>query len=63
MRFPHWIDGHACDPAGDRWLDVFDPAIGEVVARVASGDSRDVDTAAPGELEGNRPGRHKGKAG
>jgi aminomuconate-semialdehyde/2-hydroxymuconate-6-semialdehyde dehydrogenase len=45
MRFPHWIDGHACDPAGDRWLDVFDPASGQVVAQVAAGDSRDVDAA------------------
>jgi len=45
MRFPHWIDGHAYDPAGDRWLDVFDPATGHVVAQVAAGDSRDVDAA------------------
>src|SRR6476659_6617010 len=45
MRFPHWIDGHACDPAGDRWLDVFDPATSQVVAQVAAGDSRDVDAA------------------
>src|SRR6476659_3011790 len=45
MRFPHWIDGHACDPAGDRWLDVFDPATGEVVAQVAAGTAQDVDDA------------------
>src|SRR6476659_307333 len=45
MRFPHWIDGHACDPAGDRWLDVFDPATSQVVAQVAAGDFRDVDAA------------------
>ncbi|HMB42339.1 MAG TPA: aldehyde dehydrogenase [Luteimonas sp.] len=45
MRFPHWIDGHACDPAGGRWLDVFDPATGEVVAQVAAGNAKDVDDA------------------
>ena len=45
MRFPHWIDGHACDPTGDRWLDVFDPATGEVVAQVAAGNAQDVDSA------------------
>ena len=45
MRFKHWIDGHACDPASDRWLDVFDPATGRPVAQVAAGNADDVDKA------------------
>ncbi|WP_159015760.1 aldehyde dehydrogenase [Cognatiluteimonas profundi] len=45
MRFKHWIDGHACDPASDRWLDVFDPATARAVAQVAAGNADDVDKA------------------
>src|SRR4249919_3576899 len=45
MRFPHWIDGAASDPANGRWLDVFDPATATPFAQVAAGDARDVDAA------------------
>jgi aminomuconate-semialdehyde/2-hydroxymuconate-6-semialdehyde dehydrogenase len=50
MRFQHWIDGQACDPASDRWLDVFDPATGRVEAQVASGNAQDVDKAVAAAL-------------
>jgi aminomuconate-semialdehyde/2-hydroxymuconate-6-semialdehyde dehydrogenase len=45
MRFPHWIDGQAREPAGGRWLDVFDPATGQAYAQVARGDAADVEAA------------------
>jgi aminomuconate-semialdehyde/2-hydroxymuconate-6-semialdehyde dehydrogenase len=45
LRFPHWIDGQAREPAGGRWLEVFDPATGQVFAEVARGDAADVEAA------------------
>lgn len=45
LRFPHWIEGKATAPAGDRWLDVFDPANGQAYAQVASGDASDIEAA------------------
>ena len=44
-RDPHWIDGKPAEPANGQWLDVFDPATGEVAAQVADGDAGDVDAA------------------
>ncbi|HRN62066.1 MAG TPA: aldehyde dehydrogenase [Luteimonas sp.] len=41
----HFIDGTFRDPAGGRWLDVFEPATGQPLAQVAAGDAVDVDTA------------------
>ena len=45
QRDPHWINGRPCEPANGQWLDVFDPATGEVAAQVADGDAGDVDAA------------------
>ena len=45
QRDPHWINGRPCEPANGQWLDVFDPATGEVAAQVANGDAGDVDAA------------------
>ena len=45
QRDPHWIDGKPAEPANGQWLDVFDPATGEVAAQVANGDAGDVDAA------------------
>jgi aminomuconate-semialdehyde/2-hydroxymuconate-6-semialdehyde dehydrogenase len=45
LRLPHWIDGQAREPAGGRWVDVFDPATGQVFAEVARGDAADVEAA------------------
>jgi aminomuconate-semialdehyde/2-hydroxymuconate-6-semialdehyde dehydrogenase len=44
-RFPHWIDGKAREPAGGRWLEVFEPGSGRAYAEVARGDAADVDAA------------------
>jgi aminomuconate-semialdehyde/2-hydroxymuconate-6-semialdehyde dehydrogenase len=41
----HWIDGEARPAANGRWLEVFDPASGQAHARVAAGDSQDVELA------------------
>ncbi len=41
----HFIDGTLRDPVGDRWLDVHEPATGQVLAQVAAGDASDVDAA------------------
>ncbi|TWT23742.1 aldehyde dehydrogenase [Luteimonas marina] len=41
----HFIDGAFRDPAGGRWLDVFEPATGQTLAQVAAGDAVDVDAA------------------
>ena len=45
MRFSHWIDGAPRQPAGGRWLDVFDPANAKPFAEVARGGATDVDAA------------------
>lgn len=45
MRLRHFIAGESCDPAVDRWLDVFDPATGRAFAEVANGNAADVDAA------------------
>jgi aminomuconate-semialdehyde/2-hydroxymuconate-6-semialdehyde dehydrogenase len=45
MRLTHWIDGEPREAASGRWLDVFDPALGQPYAQVASGDARDVEAA------------------
>ncbi|GAB2519955.1 aldehyde dehydrogenase [Lysobacter humi (ex Lee et al. 2017)] len=45
LRLHHWIDGRATLPAGGRWLDVHDPASGEVFAEVAAGTAADVEAA------------------
>ena len=45
QRIPHWIDGKPVPPASGQWLDVFDPATGEVSSQVADGDAADVDAA------------------
>ena len=41
----HFIDGTLRDPAHDRWLDVHEPATGQVLAQVAAGDASDVAAA------------------
>jgi aminomuconate-semialdehyde/2-hydroxymuconate-6-semialdehyde dehydrogenase len=45
MRFAHWIDGQASEPAEGRWLDVHDPSNGQVYGQVAAGTAADVDAA------------------
>ncbi|MEO6154177.1 MAG: aldehyde dehydrogenase [Thermomonas sp.] len=45
QRYRHWINGDAVEPGNGLWLDVFDPATGEVTAQVADGDAADVDAA------------------
>ncbi len=45
QRYRHWINGEAVEPGNGQWLDVFDPATGEVTAQVADGDAADVDAA------------------
>lgn len=44
-RFLHLIDGERRPAVGARWLDVFEPASGEVWGEVADGDAADVDAA------------------
>ncbi len=45
QRDPHWIDGTAVPPSGGDWLDVHDPATGQVAGQVADGNDADVDAA------------------
>ncbi len=45
-RFDHFIDGESMAPSGGEYLDVENPATGEVIAQVACGTSTDVDRAA-----------------
>jgi aminomuconate-semialdehyde/2-hydroxymuconate-6-semialdehyde dehydrogenase len=45
QRYRHWINGNAVEPGNGQWLDVFDPATGAVMAKVADGDATDVDAA------------------
>ena len=41
----HWIEGKPVPPGNGQWLDVFDPATGEVATQVADGNAGDVDAA------------------
>lgn len=45
QQLHHWIDNEAREAANGRWRDVFDPANGNVFARVADGDAQDVEAA------------------
>src|SRR5687767_14270671 len=45
MRLTHHIDGQACAPAVERWLEVYEPATGTVYAQAAAGDAADVERA------------------
>ncbi len=44
-RFPLIINGELCEPLSGDYLDVANPASGEVIARAAMGDSTDLDKA------------------
>jgi aminomuconate-semialdehyde/2-hydroxymuconate-6-semialdehyde dehydrogenase len=41
----HWINGEYADPASGAWLDVHEPATGQVHARLAAGSAPDVERA------------------
>ena len=45
QNLTHWIDGEARPAANGRWLEVFDPASGQICAQVAAGDQQDVELA------------------
>lgn len=45
LRFDHFIDGRFVAPTSGQYLDVFDPASGQVFARAAAGDATDIDLA------------------
>jgi aminomuconate-semialdehyde/2-hydroxymuconate-6-semialdehyde dehydrogenase len=42
---PHAIGGEPVKPSSGDWLDVYDPAAGQVVARVARGNAQDAEAA------------------
>lgn len=44
-RYQHYIDGAWVNPSSGEWLDVTNPANGEVFAQVGAGNQQDVDTA------------------
>ena len=45
QRLTHWVDGQALPSTSGRWLDVHEPASGQVFAEVAAGNAADVDRA------------------
>jgi len=45
MRLANLIDGRLAPPAADQWLDVFEPATGEVFAECPASDAADVAAA------------------
>ena len=45
QNLTHWIDGEARPAVNGRWLDVFDPASGQIHAQVAAGDAQDMELA------------------
>ncbi|MFC5740664.1 aldehyde dehydrogenase [Dyella tabacisoli] len=45
LRLANLIDGHLQAPSADRWLDVFEPATGEVFAHCPDSDAADVAAA------------------
>jgi aminomuconate-semialdehyde/2-hydroxymuconate-6-semialdehyde dehydrogenase len=45
VRLSHSIGGQAAAPASDHWLEVFDPATGQLLAECPAGNAADVDAA------------------
>jgi aminomuconate-semialdehyde/2-hydroxymuconate-6-semialdehyde dehydrogenase len=45
IRLSHYINGKTGAPAGNRWLDVFEPATGLKYAECPAGDAGDIDSA------------------
>lgn len=45
MKIPNWIDGQESLPAGDTWLDKYNPHSGELLSRVADSTAQDADRA------------------
>ena len=45
QKLHHWIDGHAQPPESGGWLEVFNPATAQPHARVARGNTRDIESA------------------
>ena len=45
LKLSNHINGRAVAPANDRWLDVFNPATGQVLARCPASDAEDVEAA------------------
>jgi acyl-CoA reductase-like NAD-dependent aldehyde dehydrogenase len=43
--FPMFIDGERVESTGRGWLDVYNPATGQLVGRVPAGTEADVDRA------------------
>ena len=44
-RYDHFINGAVVAPSGGEYMDVYNPATGEVIAQVACGTAQDVDAA------------------
>lgn len=45
QKLANYINGKSAEPIGGEWLDVYEPATGEVYARAPASDRRDVDAA------------------
>ncbi|MCH7807684.1 MAG: aldehyde dehydrogenase family protein, partial [Planctomycetes bacterium] len=45
VKIRNYIDGELCEPVSSEYLDVVDPATGQVYAQVPAGDERDVELA------------------
>ena len=41
----HYIDGQLCPSEANQWIDVYNPATGQVYAQLAAGQKEDVDLA------------------
>jgi aminomuconate-semialdehyde/2-hydroxymuconate-6-semialdehyde dehydrogenase len=51
LHIPHFIAGRPAEPQSGHYLDNLDPATGQVYARVADGDGRDVEAAVRAAAE------------
>ena len=45
VRIRNYIDGKLCEPVSSEYLDVVDPATGQVYAQAPASDGRDVELA------------------
>ena len=61
MQFQMFIDGASCDASGGEWIEVRNPATGEVVARVPSATTADVDRAVAAARASFRDARWRGQ--
>jgi aminomuconate-semialdehyde/2-hydroxymuconate-6-semialdehyde dehydrogenase len=60
LEVTNYIDGRLQPPAGDTWLDLYEPATGQVIGRAADSDATDLDQAVRAASQAHTEWRRAG---